>query len=148
MTQANTANRKAIREAEKKARQIELEDSETLVGLMTTKSGRAFIWRKLEDAGVFHTTYHDNPQRMAFLEGGRATGLALLSQVMQWCPDYFIQAMREANERRIHDQHDINTAAGDATGQQPGSEEPGRESEDEPTGPTLDPATGEVRYDA
>ena len=147
----NTANRKDIREAEKRVRQLELERAETLVTLMSTLGGRSWVWAQLESAGVFNSTYNDNPQRMAFLEGIRSSGLALLNDVMQWCPDNFIQAMREQNERSINNRNNGNATGGSPddpgepdTGERHVGEEPRRVAEGR-TEPTV-ADDGEVHY--
>lgn len=145
MTQSSTADRKSIRAAERRARETDRTRGEVLINLMGTIPGRAWVWDRLEAANIFASTYNDNPQRMAFLEGHRTAGLQLLGDLMQWCPDLFIQAMREANARRTE------SAAADAPGsttgsEYSGSEEPGRELEDPGTAPAIDPDTGEVRW--
>ena len=96
----NTANRKSIAAATRSARERDRERGQVLVSLMSTIQGREFLWSKLETANVFSTTYSDSALRMAFAEGLRAAGLSLLNDVIQWCPDLFIQAMREANQRK------------------------------------------------
>lgn len=75
-------------------------DGETLKYLMNNTSGRAFVWRKLEDSSVFVTTFNDSPMRMAFNEGRRAIGLKLWDDILRHCPDQYSLMMREANERR------------------------------------------------
>lgn len=111
----NTADRKAIRAKEKRARLDEENDKQVLTALMSTYGGRAYVWRRLEYANVFSTVYNESPARMAFNEGIRNAGLELLNAVMSCAPDQFIQAMREANGRRTDrdtiDRNDDNPAA-------------------------------------
>ena len=40
---------------------------------------------------------------MAFNEGERNAGIKLLNDIIQYCPEQFIEAMREANGRRTID---------------------------------------------
>ena len=108
----DTSDRKAIRRAEKAARQAELNDREVMVSIASTTHGRRYLWNRLAECHLFTPIYNDNPQRMAFLEGERNAGLKLLSDFMQWCPDEFIQAMREDNGRRSTSDN-ANRAAGE-----------------------------------
>ena len=131
MIQTNAADRKQVRAAEKAASEADRDRGEVVVNLMKTKQGRRYVWDKLVEARIFETTYNDDPGRMAYLEGFRAAGIAMLMEVTQFCPDQFILAMREANGRRT--ESDVIAArTNGANGQQPGSEEPGWEPEGEP----------------
>ena len=101
--QVNTANRNDIRETQKKVRLTEAARGEVVKAICSSAQGREFLWHKLSEASIFTTTYNDNSSRMSFLEGIRAGGLSLLNDILRWCPDQFIQMMREANERRTAD---------------------------------------------
>jgi len=98
----NAADRKKIREAEKQAKRIEQQRAGVIRQIMGTTYGREWIWAKLEGAHIFQSSFADNALRMAFLEGERNLGIGLLNDVMRFCPDEFILAMREANERYTH----------------------------------------------
>ena len=116
MTQASSINRKEIRRAEKAARQTDVARGDVLRRLMAGGEGRQWIWDRLERAGIFSGGYDDNPTRMAYLAGHRDAGLALLSDVMEFCPDQFVQAMREANGRRTADRSATEHARGEDAG--------------------------------
>ena len=135
MTQTNAADRKQIRAAEKAAAEADRERGEVIVALMSNKHGRRFVWDKLSDAHIFATTFSIDPIQMAFNEGQRNQGLALLDDIIRSCPDQFILAMREANGRRTESDTIANartsTGSGD-TGERTGGEEPGREPEEQP----------------
>ena len=125
----NASDRKQIRRAEKAAKLAERNRSEVIVALASHESGRKYLWDRIADAGVFTTIYSDSPQRMAFNEGLRSGGLALLADFMQFAPDNFIQAMREENGRRTTDAAiDRNEASGE-DGEPTRGEEPRREPE-------------------
>ena len=126
MTQTNAADRKSIRAAEKAAALLEQAEREVTISIMSTGPGRAYMWRRLEAARVFSTTYSDDTHRMAFQEGERNAGLQLLNSLMQFCPDLFILAMREANERRTADLTHADRAA---AAEHLGSEGTGRDVE-------------------
>jgi len=97
----NAADRKSIRAAEKASRLADRDRGDVIRNLMSTSSGRRYIWDKLTSSHIFATSYSSDPIAMAFAEGERNAGLLLLNDIIQWCPEQFILAMRESNERRI-----------------------------------------------
>lgn len=99
----NAADRKDVRRAEKAARIAERDRGKVLRGIMSTTNGREFIWNRLEAAHVFTISPPTDALAMAFQQGERNQGLQLLSDIMRWCPDEFIESMREANGRRTAD---------------------------------------------
>lgn len=96
----NTSDRKSIRAAEKAAALADKQRGEVVVNLMSTIPGRKYIWDKLSVAGIFATTFSTDALQMSFNEGQRNQGLVLLNDVIEYCPEQFIEAMREANGRR------------------------------------------------
>lgn len=95
----NTSDRKSVRAAEKASALVDRQRGEVLVSVMETGPGREWIWNKLSEANIFHTTFSTDPVQMAFNEGQRNQGLVLLNDIIQWCPDNFILTMREHNGR-------------------------------------------------
>ena len=140
----NAADRKSIREAEKRSARLERDRAEYLANAMSTIPGRAYIWTQLESAHVFASSYSPNPLQMAFTEGERNQGLLLLNDLMHYCPDQFIQAMREANGRRTESAARDDTVP--ATGEQPGSSDTDGRVEDESDPGAIIGPTGEVVY--
>ncbi|MCJ7050770.1 MULTISPECIES: hypothetical protein [Klebsiella pneumoniae complex] len=63
-----------------------------------TEYGRRFIWRLIEQAGVWRTTYTGEALSAAFAEGKRNTGLKVFSDVMEACPDQYLAMAGEARE--------------------------------------------------
>jgi len=100
MTEYNASDRKQIRAAEKDAAIADRSRGEVIVSLMSTEPGRRYVWDKLAYAGIFATTFSTDPIQMAFNEGQRNQGLLFLNDVIEYCPDMYILAMREANGRR------------------------------------------------
>ncbi len=99
----NAASRKDIRRKEKEARQEEKNRGVVIIDIMSTRTGRNYTWDQLACAHVFSTSFSPDPLQMAFSEGERNSGLRLLNDIIEWCPEQFIQMMREQNERRTHD---------------------------------------------
>lgn len=140
----NAANRRSVREAERASREADRERGQVLTGVMSTTQGREWLWSRLESTHIFASTYNDSPTRMAYLEGQRTAGLDLLADIMHWCPDLFIQAMREANVRRTLDADRAAAGADDPDSELVGSQEPGRVDQGHP-GPEVD-GNGQVIY--
>ena len=95
----NAADRKSVRKKEKAARQAELRRQQVVRELMSTRDGREWVWDKIADCGVFSKVSIGDPHMLAMFTGHRNAGVDLLNEVMLFCPDNFILAMRENNER-------------------------------------------------
>ena len=79
---------------------LRVKDLQDIKSMMETAQGRRVIWRVLESGRVFCSTFSTEPLQMAFMEGQRNAGLALLSDVMEIAPKKFQVMMLEAKERR------------------------------------------------
>lgn len=80
-------------------RETQIDD---LLWLMSDKRGRRYVWRLLQRAGIYTTTFTGEALSSAFKEGERNQGLKVLSEVMEHCPERFSEMQKEAraNERR------------------------------------------------
>ena len=80
-------------------RQTQIDDLRWLMG---DKRGRRVVWRLLQRSGIYTTSYTGEALSMAFKEGGRNQGLALLDEITQHCPSDLSKMQQEArtNERR------------------------------------------------
>ena len=116
----NTADRKSVRAAEKSAKLADRQRGEVLTTIVETTAGRQYLWDRLEAAHIFRSSFSTDAVQMAFYEGERNQGLLLLGDIMQWCPDQFIQMMREHNERR-------STSSRSPTGERAEREDSGRD---------------------
>ena len=72
-------------------------EKEDWVWVTSTKRGRRIVWRMLEQAGVFQTSFTGNSETF-FKEGKRAFGLLILAAVMAAAPTAFTAIMQEATE--------------------------------------------------
>lgn len=63
--------------------------------LMSSKRGRRVVWRLLDQAGVFRTTFSTNAMSMAFAEGNRNQGLRLIAMIHVLCPEQYPAMMKE-----------------------------------------------------
>lgn len=76
-------------------RHRELEDMRWLMGHV---QGRRVVWRWLEEAGVFRTSFTGNSVTF-FNEGRRAMGLFVLAELMEACPEQYSRMQREHNRK-------------------------------------------------
>lgn len=83
-----------------KQRDMDARDRDDIQHLMNSKQGRRVIWWMLEKGHVFGTTFSPvDPHISAFNEGQRSLALALLTRVMQHCPEQYLKMAAEANEQ-------------------------------------------------
>lgn len=68
--------------------------------LMSSKRGRRIVWRLLDHAGIFRSSFNTNSMAMAFAEGNKNEGLRILALVHANCPELYPVMVREANEQR------------------------------------------------
>jgi hypothetical protein len=63
--------------------------------LMGSKRGRRMVWRLLDRAGVFRSSFNTNSMAMAFNEGNKNEGLRTLSQIHTLCPALYAVMVKE-----------------------------------------------------
>lgn len=99
MTEYNAANTKHIRAAEKAAKLAALERKGVVIGLMSSASGRKWVWDWLAHCHCFSTPWAGVAATTDFNCGEQNIGLQLLGEVIAAAPDQYIQMMREAADR-------------------------------------------------
>lgn len=90
--QGQEAARLSAEEKAKLRARVEIED---LKRVMANKSGRRFVYGILARAGVWRSSFHTNALQMAFNEGARNEGLALLAKLTDHCPDTYSLMLTE-----------------------------------------------------
>ena len=88
-------HRKARDLKEKLADQTEIDDIKWLMG---SKRGRRTLWRFLDRAGIYRSSFHQNSMTMAFNEGVRNEGLRLVGTIHAAAPEMYATMMKESNE--------------------------------------------------
>lgn len=111
----NAASRKDIRSKEKASKQADRTRGEVITALMSNPAGRGYIWDQLSVAHIFSTSFSADALQMAFAEGERNAGLRLLDDILNWCPEQFIQMMREKNVRERTPDPDSGSTGGDSS---------------------------------
>lgn len=89
------AQEAAREDAEEKAKlraRVELDD---VKWMMSNKRGRRVMHGILERAGVWRLSFHTNALQMAFNEGSRNEGLAMLARLMEHCPELYALMLKE-----------------------------------------------------
>lgn len=100
----NIHDQDRAREDKQLRTKLERETEEAdLKWLMGTRRGRRIVWRQLERAGVFRSTFNTNAMQMAFSEGNRNAGLYTLAQIHTLCPELYTTMVREATEKQAND---------------------------------------------
>ena len=115
----NASDRKSIRRLEKAAKLADEQRRQVITSLMSTSFGREWMWDVLSRCHCFATTFNGDALTSAFAEGQRAVGLSLLSDIMTACPDSYLQAQRESNERSSLDER---RSSAESDGGDPGSD--------------------------
>lgn len=85
----------ARKDAEDKARRAAVMEKDDLVWLMSNKRGRRVMYRLLERAGVWRSSFHTNALQMAFNEGSRNEGLYLFAKLAEACPESYSSMLEE-----------------------------------------------------
>lgn len=88
-------NKEVVRIKQETVRQDELRD---VSFVMQNARGRRLVWRFLESAMVFRTTFTGNSTTF-FNEGRRALGLELLADIQEVASDEYQLMVQEAKER-------------------------------------------------
>lgn len=83
-----------------RVKQAQRTEADDLKWMMSSKRGRRIIWRLLEQSGVYRLSFDQNAMRMAFNEGNRNFGLALLSKVHELTPELYSTMVQEQKHVR------------------------------------------------
>lgn len=93
------SDEKGVRDREK-----DLENQATsldfaLRDIMSTPSGRAWVWSVLEQASMFGNAFDpDSAVQTAFNLGEQNVGKKLLAQIVKVCPELYAKATTEAGD--------------------------------------------------
>lgn len=74
-------------------------ENDDFLWLMSSKRGRRIVWRLLQRAGVYRTSFTPDAMQMAFNEGMRNQGLQLINQISELCHERFAEMAAEAKEK-------------------------------------------------
>ena len=71
--------------------------------LMSSKRGRRYVWRLLDQTGVFRLSFNTNAMTMAFAEGNRNFGNRTLAMVLSLCHEHYPSMVKENTSDRNAD---------------------------------------------
>lgn len=81
-----------LNKEEKRQRQKDIND---LRRIIKTPEGRRWIWRVLEDCGIYRNSFHLNSNQTAFCEGKRDVGLGIIRDLFEADSTTFMQMHNE-----------------------------------------------------
>jgi hypothetical protein len=82
VSEHNAADRKSVKERERQEKSAAERDQQDLINVLSTESGRRFVWGLLTETRVYQEVYDPSGQKMAYNAGMRAVGLRLLGLCM------------------------------------------------------------------
>lgn len=83
------------------ARKLDQDSEESdLKWLLSSRRGRRIVWRLLDQAGVFRSSFSQNAMQMAFNEGNRNYGQRTLAQIHTHCPELYPLMVKEQSDGR------------------------------------------------
>lgn len=89
------AQEEALAEKSDANRLAEQTAKEDLKFVMNDVRGRRFMWRFLEGAGIYRSSFVADSATIYFLEGERNAGLKMLAKIQQVTPEGFILMQQE-----------------------------------------------------
>lgn len=81
--------------AAEKARLLMLEFDEDLRTVMASPQGRRFIWRLIDRAGMWRSSWTERREGTDFREGERNTALRLWADLQRACPESLLRMQKE-----------------------------------------------------
>lgn len=93
------AQERAQADWEVRQRFTSYQKAEDFKWLMSDRRGRRFVWRLLEETGLFQSSFTGNSETF-FREGQRNVGLRLMAMINEHCPDRYNQMV---TEQKTHD---------------------------------------------
>lgn len=90
----NAADEESVKTRKRKDEQVRDRELHDMRSVMDTVEGRRFVWRLLDRAGVFRTSFTGNSTTF-FNEGMRNMGLIVLADVQEACAHQYLVMMNE-----------------------------------------------------
>lgn len=92
----STSDRKQLKEAARREKDIRERDLNDLRELLELRPGRRFLWKMLSAAGVFQQSYTGDDNATNFNEGRRSIGLRLLDELTEADPGAYGKLVQES----------------------------------------------------
>lgn len=75
-----------------------MREAEDLKWLLSSKRGRRIVYRLLQRAGVYRSSFNTNALQMSFNEGNRNSGLMLLAAITDSSPERYAEMIEESKQ--------------------------------------------------
>ena len=95
---SNAADEKRVKEKGELEKRRADRDAADFTGIMSTESGRRFVWRMLTACHIYESSFTGNNTTF-FNEGERNIGLMLMADINSHCPEMYIKMLQEAKRR-------------------------------------------------
>lgn len=95
----DAGDRVHVKERTKVLRRVEASKRTVLRQLMGSNEGRAWMYDVLTLCHVYQSAFSTNALSMACAEGERNIGLRILGDLMEACPERYLEMLREAQEQ-------------------------------------------------
>lgn len=90
----NVSNEAQVKESAQAAKHRRDKEVSDVAELLSLPSGRRFLWRLLEQAGVYKQSFNGGSETF-FNEGQRKIGLWALAEIMEINPDSYLLMIKE-----------------------------------------------------
>ena len=98
---SNVGDENAVLDREKQLELLKETEEQELLNLINTAGGRWFLWRLLQQCGLYSSTSHLDPQRMAIASGKRDVGLWVIEKINEVDATGYLKLVNEAKKREI-----------------------------------------------
>lgn len=92
------ADPKIVKEKGQKAKSRAERDIDDVATILSDIRGRRFLWRYLQECGVFKTSFNNSGSVTAFNEGMRNIGLKLLAEIMEADSEAYVLMAKESKK--------------------------------------------------
>jgi hypothetical protein len=96
----DAGNQRHVERKTKAAKVAQRKLDDALRWMMSDARGRALMWNRLSEAGIYKTSMRATAEFTAFHEGRREMGLLDLAEIMRVCPDLFTKMVAEAQSKK------------------------------------------------
>lgn len=96
----NAANPDQVKEAAQKEKFRKEKELDGLSSILSTETGRKYIYSVLEFCGVYSTIFSAETNRIYFNEGQRNVGLKLIADINTACPDLYVKMIEESKKEK------------------------------------------------
>jgi hypothetical protein len=98
----NAADEQQVKEATRLGRRTREKELDDVRAVLDTGAGLRFVWRILNEAGVFMTSFTGEAPSTFFNEGRREMGLRVLADLIDAKPDAYLQMIQMTKKEGLN----------------------------------------------